>query len=347
MTTASDLSWDDIVQGRAGHAGRQLFALILVAGGACRRSQRHSCAGEYPRRRAGAVPRSLRRANAARTPLLASPRFTGYGIIQTDGIRCAYHGWCYDRRGNVVDRPAEPIKSAPNIRHPWYPVQRIGRLCLCLHGNGKNSPPPLPRYDVLVHGRLSGRRTGRHRARQSLQLQLASGRGEYHGHHALTYLHGIYKQCPSFKTGGRRLRRDDLHLSSRGQSQSRRVAKRCTVLPTINRKSREPCDEKSGGLEQRRSSRRSGFVPIDDTHCEEMRLTVYPETPEEKSYHGGFVETGQTAREKTLRPEILRRDPRQSFRWKTKRWWKAKARSSTAPSNIPATATAPSCFCAK
>ncbi len=44
-----------------------------------------------------------------------------YGIIQADGIRCAYHGWCYDRRGNVVDRPAEPIKSAPNIRHPWYP----------------------------------------------------------------------------------------------------------------------------------------------------------------------------------------------------------------------------------
>ncbi|TMB62398.1 MAG: Rieske 2Fe-2S domain-containing protein [Deltaproteobacteria bacterium] len=24
-----------------------------------------------------------------------------YGIIQADGIRCAYHGWCYDRRGRV------------------------------------------------------------------------------------------------------------------------------------------------------------------------------------------------------------------------------------------------------
>src|SRR5215467_14217657 len=48
-----------------------------------------------------------------------------YGIIQPDGIRCAYHGWCYDHRGRVVDRPAEPIKTAPNILHPWYPAREL------------------------------------------------------------------------------------------------------------------------------------------------------------------------------------------------------------------------------
>ena len=30
-------------------------------------------------------------------------------------------------------------------------------------------------------------------------------------------------------------------------------------------------------------------IPIDDTHCEEMRITVYPEAPAEQSYHGGYV----------------------------------------------------------
>ena len=57
-----------------------------------------------------------------------------YGIIQTEGIRCAYHGWCYDRRGQIVDRPAEPIKTAPNIRHPWYPVQELGGLIFAYLG---------------------------------------------------------------------------------------------------------------------------------------------------------------------------------------------------------------------
>jgi hypothetical protein len=60
------------------------------------------------------------------------------------------------------------------------------------------------------------------------------------------------------------------------------------VLPTINRKSRElypknPSDP-TVTLQQA-----IWVIPIDDTHCEEMRITVYPEAPEEKSYHGGYV----------------------------------------------------------
>src|SRR5207247_3584725 len=49
-----------------------------------------------------------------------------YGRIEAQGIRCAYHGWYYDRQGKVLDRPAEPIKAAPNIRHPWYAVRELG-----------------------------------------------------------------------------------------------------------------------------------------------------------------------------------------------------------------------------
>ena len=59
-------------------------------------------------------------------------------------------GWCYDRRGKIIDRPAEPIKTAPNIRHPWYPVQELNGFVFAYMGEDKDSPPPLPRYDVLV-----------------------------------------------------------------------------------------------------------------------------------------------------------------------------------------------------
>jgi hypothetical protein len=61
------------------------------------------------------------------------------------------------------------------------------------------------------------------------------------------------------------------------------------VLPTINRKSRElrPKDshERPVTLQQA-----IWVVPIDDTHCEEMRLTVYPEKPQERRYHGAYLD---------------------------------------------------------
>jgi nitrite reductase/ring-hydroxylating ferredoxin subunit len=60
-----------------------------------------------------------------------------YGRIEEQGIRCAYHGWCYDPRGKITDRPAEPIKTAPNIRHPWYPAPGIGCLRFRLYGTGQ------------------------------------------------------------------------------------------------------------------------------------------------------------------------------------------------------------------
>jgi tetratricopeptide (TPR) repeat protein len=76
------------------------------------------------------------------------------------------------------------------------------------------------------------------------------------------------------------------------------LRKRCTVLPTINRKSRELYPKNPG--EQTVTLQQAIWViPIDDTHCEEMRITVYPETPEEKSYHGGFVKQAKQRERKS------------------------------------------------
>jgi hypothetical protein len=35
------------------------------------------------------------------------------------------------------------------------------------------------------------------------------------------------------------------------------------------------------------------IVPMDDTHCEEMRLTVYPEEPKDRRYHGAYADQAQ------------------------------------------------------
>ena len=72
------------------------------------------------------------------------------GRVDADGIRCPYHGWKYDAQGRCLEQPAEPSGSTykDRIRHPAYPVQKLGGLLFAYLG-----PPPtplLPRYDVLV-----------------------------------------------------------------------------------------------------------------------------------------------------------------------------------------------------
>src|SRR5579884_2493593 len=42
-----------------------------------------------------------------------------WGIPQTNGLRCAYHGWTYDVTGRTVDTPFEP--ACRNLQIPAYP----------------------------------------------------------------------------------------------------------------------------------------------------------------------------------------------------------------------------------
>ena len=211
-----------------------------------------------------------------------------YGIIQPEGIRCAYHGWCYDRRGAVVDRPAEPIKSAPNIVHPWYPVQELSGFVFAYLGRDKESPPPLPRYDVLVQEGYRVAERGDPEGGKAYNCNWLQGVENTTDTTHLTYLHGIYKNCPSFKPVEGDYGVKLYILEPRAKPNHVALRKRCTVLPTINRKTRE-LKPKNPGERQVTLQQAIWIVPIDDTHCEEMRLTVYPEAPEERSYHGAYV----------------------------------------------------------
>jgi 5,5'-dehydrodivanillate O-demethylase oxygenase subunit len=77
-----------------------------------------------------------------------------YGIPEDEGIRCAYHGWCFDRAGQCTDQPTEPAESTfkHDIQIPAYPVQELGGLIWAYIG--PEPVPLLPRWDVLVRADL-------------------------------------------------------------------------------------------------------------------------------------------------------------------------------------------------
>lgn len=73
-----------------------------------------------------------------------------YGIPESKGLRCSYHGWLYDAEGQCIEQPAEPPQSTfkDHIRTTAYPVRQLGGLIFAYLGD---SPlPALPRYNVLV-----------------------------------------------------------------------------------------------------------------------------------------------------------------------------------------------------
>ena len=71
-----------------------------------------------------------------------------YGDIEDGGIRCPYHGWLFDVRGQCLEMPAEPKESKfpQKVKHLSYPVRELGGLIFAYMGPDKDHPPPLPQY---------------------------------------------------------------------------------------------------------------------------------------------------------------------------------------------------------
>ena len=73
-----------------------------------------------------------------------------YGITETEGLRCPYHGWMFDQTGQCVEMPAEPADSTfpCRVKIDGYPVEELGGLIFAYLGP---EPVPLvPRWDLLV-----------------------------------------------------------------------------------------------------------------------------------------------------------------------------------------------------
>ena len=72
------------------------------------------------------------------------------GRLEDGGLRCAFHGWLFDIKGQCLQTPAEPEGSnlCRNIRHKAYPViERSGILFAYL---GSGAPPEFPRFDCFI-----------------------------------------------------------------------------------------------------------------------------------------------------------------------------------------------------
>ena len=74
-----------------------------------------------------------------------------YGIPQSNGLRCAYHGWTYNEQGQVVDMPFEP--ACLPLKTPAYPVEELGGVIFAYLG--PEPRPLLPRWDMLVRDDLN------------------------------------------------------------------------------------------------------------------------------------------------------------------------------------------------
>lgn len=73
-----------------------------------------------------------------------------YGILEKDGLRCQYHGWCFNNKGQCTDQPGEPRNSTykDTVKITAYPVQEQGGLIFAYLG--PEPVPLLPRYDMFV-----------------------------------------------------------------------------------------------------------------------------------------------------------------------------------------------------
>jgi phenylpropionate dioxygenase-like ring-hydroxylating dioxygenase large terminal subunit len=75
-----------------------------------------------------------------------------YGDIEDGGIRCPYHGWLFNVRGQCLEMPGEPkdSKFPQKVKHLAYPVREQGGLLFAYMGPDQDKPPPLPNYLPLM-----------------------------------------------------------------------------------------------------------------------------------------------------------------------------------------------------
>jgi 5,5'-dehydrodivanillate O-demethylase len=73
-----------------------------------------------------------------------------YGVVESDGLRCPYHGWLFGVDGSCLDQPAE--REETNFRSRVSAragsVQEMGGLVWAYIG--PSPAPELPRFDVFV-----------------------------------------------------------------------------------------------------------------------------------------------------------------------------------------------------
>jgi 5,5'-dehydrodivanillate O-demethylase len=66
------------------------------------------------------------------------------GWVEGDSLRCRYHGWRYDERGQCVEQPNEDRPFSEKVQIASHPTREYAGLIFAYLGEG--APPPFPRY---------------------------------------------------------------------------------------------------------------------------------------------------------------------------------------------------------
>lgn len=118
-----------------------------------------------------------------------------YGVVEESGIRCGYHGWCFDVEGNCTEQPAEPEKSTFHTRIKAFAgsAQELGGMVWAYIG--EQPAPELPRFDVFV---MDGIRDVGHSVLPCNWLQIMENSVDPHH---VEFLHGRYFEFLGNKKG--------------------------------------------------------------------------------------------------------------------------------------------------
>ena len=73
-----------------------------------------------------------------------------YGIPEVNGLRCPYHGWLFNEKGECVEQPSEPAGSTfkDKVSMKAYRAQELGGLIFAYMG--PEPAPVLPKWDILM-----------------------------------------------------------------------------------------------------------------------------------------------------------------------------------------------------
>ncbi len=73
-----------------------------------------------------------------------------WGQVEEAGLRCCYHGWLYDTRGQCIDMPceSEEFRQRMDVWQPGYPTLEYGGLVFVYMGP-PGTEPLFPRYDII------------------------------------------------------------------------------------------------------------------------------------------------------------------------------------------------------
>ena len=84
-----------------------------------------------------------------------------YGVVESDGLRCPYHGWKFDPEGACIDQPAERDNTnfADRVRATAGKVEELGGLIWAYVGPRPGAAAAALRH--LRDGRLPRHRLGR------------------------------------------------------------------------------------------------------------------------------------------------------------------------------------------